>query len=93
MLNPHSLYTVVEAAHFFKVSKGSVYQSLPEARCRPKLGRKLPEPIRIGRLLRWTGQQLIDFISTPSSEPAISNQTKSVVVKGPRVGRPRKVQN
>lgn len=89
MLNPKSLYTVAEAAYYFKVSTGSIYQSLPGASCRPKMGRKLPEPIRLGRLIRWTGQQLIDFTSPPSAEPAKSNQAKSVVTQSPRVGRPR----
>ena len=45
----------------------SVYQSIPGSRCRPKLGRQLPEPIRLGKLVRWTGQQLIDFATPPPS--------------------------
>ncbi|MCF8168310.1 MAG: helix-turn-helix domain-containing protein [Rhodoferax sp.] len=63
ILQPTALYTVQEAAQFFKCAESSVYQSLPGASCRPKLGRRLPEPIRFGRLIRFTGQQLIDFAS------------------------------
>lgn len=79
-------YTPDETAAVLKVAVASVYQSMPGAKCRPKLGRKLPEPLRLGRLIRWTGQQLNDWAGIP--QPA---QTAEVPAAASGRGRPRKV--
>ena len=66
-VDPRGVYTAMDFAAYLQCAGSSVYQSIPGSRCRPKLGRQLPEPMRFGRLVRWTGQQLIDFATPPSS--------------------------
>lgn len=95
MLNPGELFTPHEAAKYLKVNVCSVYQSLPGSRSRSKLGRSLPEPIRLGRLIRWTGQQLMDFAVPPQLvDDAVSQIVETCpIVEIPRrgPGRPRNV--
>ena len=92
MLDPGELYTPHDAAKFLKVNVCSVYQSLPGSRARPKLGKTLPEPLRLGRLIRWTGQQLLQFAEPPAPTAAVDTSLRNAMVvnssKGP--GRPRK---
>ncbi|MDP2371276.1 hypothetical protein [Rhodoferax sp.] len=89
VLVPGGLYTPLEAAAYFKVAVDSIYQSLPSATCRPKLGRKLPEPIRFGRLIRWTGQQLSDFSTPPKEAAPVEATPSSLTSIEPRRGRGR----
>lgn len=89
-MDPNALYAPHEAAAFFKVNVNSVYQSIPGKNTRPKLGRTLPEPIRFGRLIRWTGQQLIDFVKPPSSQ-VVDQIGSSDPQARKKPGRPRKV--
>ncbi len=93
MLDPGALYAPIDAAAFFKVNVCSIYQSLPGKRTRSKLGRRLPEPIRFGRMIRWTGQQLIDFASpmAPSTEWPAENPLVKITPAARRPGRPRNV--
>lgn len=99
MFQEGQFYTPADVATALQVSVCSVYQSLPGQRCRPKLGKVLPEPIRFGRLIRWTGRQLIDFASPPNSgetaprsETAIQTAKSAEVVSKRSRGRPRNVQ-
>lgn len=90
-LVPSKLYTPADVASFLKVSRGTVYQSLPGATCRTKLGRKLPEPIRFGRLLRWSGQQINDFVGQPAALAQIpDSRTLETEATKRKPGRPRK---
>lgn len=84
-------YTPEETAAVFKVAVASVYQSMPGAKCRPKLGRKLPEPLRLGRLIRWTGQQLNDWAGIPQSKQTTQPTQAEVPAAASGRGRPRKV--
>jgi hypothetical protein len=92
MLDPGELYTPQEAAKFLKVNVCSVYQSLPSSRTKSKLGRTLPEPIRLGRLIRWTGQQLMQFAEPPATSGAAETSLLNnlSVNTGKKPGRPRK---
>lgn len=64
----NSLYSAKEFAGALSVNAGSIYQSLPGAACRAKLGRSVPNPIRLGRALRWSGRQIIDFVASLEQE-------------------------
>ena len=92
MLDPGALYTPQDAAEFLKVHVCSIYQSLPGARVRPKIGRSRPEPIRLGRLIRWTGQQLLQFAEPPAPTSATDTSLPNEVGSNPgkKLGRPRK---
>ena len=92
MLNPHDLYTPKEAAEFLKVNVCSIYQSLPGSRAKPKIGRTLPEPVRLGRLIRWTGQQLLQFAAPPltAASAVTSSRDEQGANPGKKRGRPRK---
>lgn len=92
LLIPNKIYSVKTAALAFDVHESSIYQSMPGAK-RPKLGRCLPEPVRFGRAVRWSGQQLIDFLSVPVG-PAGAIEQSCVIAElmRPGRGRPRKVQ-
>lgn len=92
-LSEHSLYSVKDFAVALSVHAGSIYQSLPGAKCRAKLGRTVPQPIRFGRSLRWSGKQIIDFV-TKLQSAEVTDQVEAPtddreqVKRGP--GRPRK---
>lgn len=90
MIKPTSIYTVAEVAQLFKVSIYTIYQSLPSAKGRCKMGRKLPEPLRFGRSIRFMGQQLLDFASPPDTaqQPSAPIIDTRAVIKSR--GRPRK---
>lgn len=100
LLIPNQIYSVKTAALAFGVHECSIYQSMPGA-ARPKLGRCLPEPVRFGRAIRWSGQQLIDFLNVPvapvASLPATASvdcltaQAQAKAKAQKRAGRPRKV--
>lgn len=64
LLHEHVLYSVTDFAGALSVNKGSIYQSLPGVQYGPKLGRRVPAPIRLGRSLRWSGRQIIDFVAS-----------------------------
>ena len=93
MLDPGELYTPQDAARFLKVNVCSVYQSLPRSKAKPKLGRTLPEPIRLGRLIRWTGQQLLQFAEPPATATAFDTTSLNEVGvnSGKKPGRPRRL--
>lgn len=93
MLDPGELYTPQDAATFLKVNVCSIYQSLPGSKAKPKIGRTLPEPIRLGRLIRWTGQQLLQFATPPvtAASADTSSQDAQGVNSGRKRGRPRKM--
>lgn len=89
MLDPSKLYTPNEIASYLKVALGSIYQSVPSAACRSKVGRKkLPEPIRLGRLIRWSGQQINDFVSQLATAPKVEALVPAIPKR--KAGRPRK---
>lgn len=88
MFTHSCFYTPDETAAVLKVAVASVYQSMPGAKCRPKLGRKLPEPLRLGRLIRWTGQQLNDWAGIPQPKQTTQAEVPAAAIGR---GRPRKV--
>ena len=91
MLNPSELYTVEDAARFLKVNICSVYQSIPRRDKKPfhpKLGRVMPAPVRLGRMIRFSGQQLLDFVSPPPAQEPDPSAAPESVRRGR--GRPRK---
>ena len=90
MFDHARFYTPDETAAVLKVAVASVYQSMPGAKCRPKLGRKLPEPLRLGRLIRWTGQQLNDWAGIHPQQQATPAAEVSAGARGR--GRPRKAK-
>lgn len=80
-----TLQTVDDFARALRVNRGSIYQSMPGLE-RPKLGRNVPPPIRLGRTLRWTPGQIEAFIEElmgAEYQPAPSPT-------GKKRGRPRK---
>lgn len=94
MFDNASFYRPDEAAVTFKVAAGSVYQSMPRAKCRPKLGRKLTGPLRLGRSIQRTAQQLNAWAGVPQppqvtkAQPVVPASVSSGCL--PK-GRPRKV--
>lgn len=93
MFENESFYTPADVSAAFQVAASSVYQSLPGKSCRVKLGKPLPEPLRLGRLIRWTGRQLNEWAGIPQSTQAAPQPATGAGGHQARPpGRPRKLQ-
>lgn len=60
MINPDQWYSARGFAGFLGVHPVSIYQSQPHLGA-SKLPLPVPEGIRIGRSVRWTGRQILDY--------------------------------
>lgn len=90
VIDPSLLYTVADAAAYLRVSIFSIYKSIPGCPGGPKLRRPLPDPIRIGSRIRWTGQQLMDYVfaSCPSARPVAPAQVKDAAAVAAAADQP-----
>lgn len=57
MLDPDKWYSAREFAGFLGVNEYTIYHSQPQLSF-PKLPAPVPEPIRLGNRLRWSGSQI-----------------------------------
>lgn len=80
-----TLQTVDDFARALRVHRTSIYQSMPGLE-RPKLGKNVPAPIRLGRALRWTPGQIEGYIK----ELMQAEYLPAPSLTGKKRGRPRK---
>lgn len=90
MINPDKFYNVDEFAAFVGVSASTIYHGYSGTK-----SQLIPQPIKIGRAVRWSGRQIKAFQARIAAESGIDLDAIDVdAAPAParRVpGRPRKV--
>lgn len=71
MINPDKFYNVEEFAELLGVCKATIYQAYS---CLPssKLQNSIPQPIKVGRSVRWSGKQIKAYQARLAAESGVN---------------------
>lgn len=89
MIDPDRFYSARDFADLLGVHHVSIYQSQQHLAV-PKLAVAVPPAIRIGRSVRWSGSQILEYMrALARSSGVVLPRVESVVSVAPARGRGR----
>ena len=82
-----NLLDVDDLAEYFGISKDTIY-AWTSKKNRRHVKLDLPEPIRLGRLLRWRREDVESFVKSTGPKTGTVHEQQAVLTKNSLVGGP-----